>query len=126
MAQKKSLRSISLVAVLTLAICAGSGVRSLAGEELVVKPPALRSFAKAYLAVEQIRQSYLSKLGDTDDIEQSRSVEAEAQVAITEAIAKEGLTPETYREIVKTANGDDGLRVQLIQMIDQQRKQPTK
>lgn len=126
MALQKSLTSISLAAVLTLVVCAGSAVRSVAGEELVVKPPALRSFAKAYLAVEQIRQSYLSKLGDTDDIEQSRSVEAEAQVKIREAIAKEGLTPETYREIVKTANGNDDLRVQLIQMIDQQRKQPTK
>ena len=126
MTLQKSLTSISLAAVLTLVVCAGSAVRSAAGEELVIEPPALRSFAKAYLAVEQIRQSYLSKLGDTDDIEQSRSVEAEAQAKIREAIANEGLTPENYREIVKTANGNDGLRVQLIQMIDQQRKQPIK
>jgi len=126
MALKKSLTSISLAAVLTLVVCAGSAVRSAAGGELVIEPPALRSFAKAYLAVEQIRQSYLSKLGDTDDIEQSRSVEAEAQAKIREAIANESLTPEKYSEIVKTANGNDGLRVQLIQMIDQQRKQPVK
>ena len=126
MALIKFLTSISLAAVLTVAVCAGSLVRSAAGDELVVEPPALRSFAKAYLAVEQIRQSYLLKLGDTDDLEQSRSVEAEAQAKIREAITSEGLTPEKYREIVKTANGNDGLRVQVIHMIDQQRKQPMK
>src|SRR3954453_8555765 len=113
MGWKKFLISISLTAVVTL--WPGLGVQFANGQELVIEPPALRSFAKAYLAVEQIRQSYLSKLGDTDDIEQSRSVEAEAQIKIREAITNEGLTPEKYREIVKTANGNDGLRVQLIQ-----------
>lgn len=126
MGWKKFLLSISLTTVVTLPLWPGLGVQFANGQELVIEPPALRSFAKAYLAVEQIRQSYLSKLGDTDDIEQSRSVEAEAQIKIREAITNEGLTPEKYREIVKTANGNDGLRVQLIQMIDQERKQPVR
>jgi hypothetical protein len=120
--REKSLISVPLAAVITIVLCGVAEVQPVHGQEVAAEQQTLRSFAKAYLAVEQIRQSYLPKLGETDDIEQSRTVEAEAQGKITEAISREGLTAERYREIVKTANGDYALRVQLMQMIDKERR----
>jgi Domain of unknown function (DUF4168) len=86
----------------------------------------LRSFAKAYAEVQKIREFYERQLGTTQDPQKSNEIEREARSKITEAIGKEGLTLDSYSQIVQTANGDDSLRKRIIELINEEKKSSQK
>jgi hypothetical protein len=82
----------------------------------------LRSFAKAYVQVQKIREFYEPQLGTTQDPQKANEIEREAKSKIGEAIAKEGLTLDSYGQIVQTANADDALRKRIIELINEEKK----
>jgi|SRR5919106_1680621 hypothetical protein len=81
----------------------------------------LRSFARAYVEVEKIRESYEPQLKETQDPQRGREIEKEAISKIGEVISHEGLTPESYSRIVHTANANDELRKKILALIEEEK-----
>ena len=92
----------------------------------IIEETQLRSFAKAYAEVEKIREFYEPQLGTTRDPQKSSEIESEARSKIGEAIGKEGLTLDSYRQIVQIANADESLRKRIIEMINEEKKNSQK
>jgi len=90
-------------------------------QQTTVGETELRSFAKAYLEIEKIRESYGAQLNQNPDAEKNQAIEQEAVTKIHEVINKEGLSAQTYSEIVQTANADEGLRTKLVQLIEEEK-----
>lgn len=84
----------------------------------------LRSFAKVYVQVEKIRQTYGPQLKETQDPQKSMEIQKEAKSKIADALAQEGMTVESYSQVVQTMNGNDELRKKAIEFIDQERTKP--
>lgn len=82
----------------------------------------LRPFARAYVEVQKIREFYEPQLGTAQDPQKANEVEREAKSKITDAIVKEGLTLDSYSQIVQTANADETLRKRIIELIDEEKK----
>jgi Domain of unknown function (DUF4168) len=82
----------------------------------------LRSFAKAYVKVEKIREAYEPQLSATPDPQKAREIEQEAISKIGEVIVKEGLTLDSFNQIVQTANANDDLRKRIVVLINEEKK----
>jgi Domain of unknown function (DUF4168) len=81
----------------------------------------LRSFARAYVGVEKVRESYEPQLMKNQDPQRGREIEKEAISRIDEIIAHEGFTPESYSRLVQTANADDELRKKILELIKEEK-----
>jgi hypothetical protein len=84
----------------------------------------LRSFAKVYVQVEKIRQTYGPQLKETQDPQKNIEIQKEAKSKIDGALAQEGMTVESYSQVVQTVNGNEDLRKKAIEFIDQERTKP--
>jgi hypothetical protein len=84
--------------------------------------PQLRSFARAYVAVEKIRQEYEPRLKETQDPQQGKELQNEAVTKMHGELSKEGFTEDTYNQIFEVARADAELRKTLINMINEERK----
>jgi Domain of unknown function (DUF4168) len=109
------------LAVLSPALAQQSPNKGTATEE-----PQLRSFAKAYVEVQKIREFYEPQLGNTQNPQKANEIEREARSKITDAIVKEGLTLDSYGQIVQTANADETLRKRIIELINEEQKNSQK
>jgi Domain of unknown function (DUF4168) len=81
----------------------------------------LRSFAKVYVQVEKIRATYGPQLKETQDPQKGMEIQKEAKSKIDDALAKEGMTAESYSQLLQSMNGNDELRKKAIEMIGQER-----
>ena len=99
-----------------------AGQQAPAGQKANVNEAELKSFAKVYVQVEKINQSYVPRLKETQDPEQSKAIQEEAKIKIDEALATGGLTKESYTQIVQTVNANDELRKKVIELINEERK----
>lgn len=70
----------------------------------------LRSFAHAYLEVQEITQETQERMASAANAEEAQALQAEAQAEMTTAVQEQGLTTENYTEIVEVLNEDDALR----------------
>jgi hypothetical protein len=80
----------------------------------------LRSFAKAYVAIDKIRESYEPELSGTQNPQRAKEIEHEAIARIDYAIVKEGLTLEAFTKIVQKANADNVLRKRIHELINEE------
>jgi hypothetical protein len=115
---------IFLAAVLSLVILvpeSGHAQEPSSGPAASVDDGQLRSFAKVYVQVEKIRETYGLQLKETQDPQKSVEIQKEAKSKIDNALAKEGLTVESYSQTVQAVNGNDELRKKAIEMIDKER-----
>ena len=90
-------------------------------QQTTVEETELRSFAKAYLEIEKIRQSFGAQLEQNQDAAKAQAIEQEAVTKIHEVINNEGLSAQTYSQIVQTANADEELRTKLVQLIEEEK-----
>ena len=81
----------------------------------------LRSFAKAYVEIEKIRESYEPELSGTQDPQRAKEIEHEAIARIDYAIVKEGLSLEGFTKIVQKANADEALRKRIHELINEEK-----
>jgi hypothetical protein len=81
----------------------------------------LRSFARAYVGVEKVRESYEPQLMKNQDPQKGREIEKEAISKIDQIITQEGFTPESYSRLVQTANADDELRKKILDLIKEEK-----
>jgi len=80
----------------------------------------LRSFAKADVAIDKIRESYEPELSGTQNPQRAKEIEHEAIARIDYAIVKEGLTLEAFTKIVQKANADNVLRKRIHELINEE------
>ena len=91
-------------------------------ENVEVDSSKLHSFAKVYVEFEKIREAYLPRLKNAQNAQQTNDIEKEARARIDQALKKEGLTAESYSQIINKLNNDTELRAKAMQLIDQERK----
>jgi hypothetical protein len=82
----------------------------------------LQSFARVYVEFEKIREAYLPRLKTAQNVQETEDIQKEARLRIDEALKKEGMTPESYSQIISTLNNNDELRAKALQLIDEERK----
>ena len=87
-----------------------------------IDPTQLKSFARVYVEFEKIRDTYEPRLNKAQGDQETEAIQKEAKVKIDEALAKEGLSRETYSQIINTLNTDSELRAKAMQLIDEERK----
>jgi hypothetical protein len=82
----------------------------------------LKSFARVYVEFEKIRDTYEPRLNKAEGDQETEVIQKEAKIKIDEALAKEGLSRETYSQIINTLNTDSELRAKAMQLIDEERR----
>lgn len=124
--KKLILRGIALFALI-----AGSAVSPFLKAVFAQEPPKqeskmdttqLRAFAKVYVEFERIRDTYQPRLSNAHGDEEGAAIQKEAGAKIDEALAKEGLTRQSYSQIINMLNTDSELRTRAMQLIDEERK----
>ena len=115
---------LATVFSLTIAVPESGHAQEPSSQPARVEDGQLRSFAKVYVQVEKIRQTYGPQLKETQDPEKGMEIQKEAKSKIDNALAKEGMTVESYSQTIQKVNGDDELRKKALEMIDQERIKP--
>lgn len=117
-----------LVAVFSAALLSVA-VATQAMAQIAPNPPAnpnqpakvddqqLRSFAKVYVQVEKIRETYAPRAKEAPGPEQGKQIQQEAESKFQEALTKEGLNEESYKQIFEVARVDQDVRKKVLQMI---------
>jgi Domain of unknown function (DUF4168) len=124
--QKLFCRTIVLI-VLIGGLSVSPFVKTIFAQELSpqqskIDPTQLKSFARVYVEFEKIRDTYEPRLNKAQGDQETEVIQKEAKVKIDEALAKEGLSRETYSQIINTLNSDSELRAKAMQLIDEERK----
>ena len=99
-----------------------SFAQEVPNQQSKIDPTQLKSFARVYVEFEKIRDTYEPRLNKAQGDQETEAIQKEAKVKIDEALAKEGLSRETYSQIITTLNTDSELRAKAMQLIDQERK----
>lgn len=124
--QKLMCRTIALM-ILIGGLSVSPVVRTILAQELPnqqskIDPIQLKAFARVYVEFEKIRDIYEPRLNKAQGDQDAQVIQKEAGAKIDEALAKEGLTRETYSQIINTLNSDSELRAKAMQLIDEERK----
>jgi Domain of unknown function (DUF4168) len=91
-------------------------------QQMNVSETQLRAFAKVYVEIDKIRQSYEPRLKEAKNPEEGKQIQNEATSKMQGALTKEGLTEESYSQIFKLARADEGLRKKLVDLINEERQ----
>ena len=119
-------RTIALV-ILIGGLSVGPVAKTIFGQELPnqqtkIEPAQLQSFARVYVEFEKIRDTYEPRLSKAQGEQEAQVIQEEAGAKVDAALAKEGLSRETYSQILNTLNADNELRAKAMQLIDAERK----
>ena len=82
----------------------------------------LRAFAKVYVAIDKIRQTYEPRLNKAQDPEEGKQIRSEATSKMQEAVTEGGLTEESYKQIFEIAQADEGVRTKLLNLINEEKQ----
>jgi uncharacterized protein YggE len=91
-------------------------------QQMNVSETQLRAFAKVYVEIDKIRQSYEPRLKEAKNPEEGKQIQNEATSKMQGALTKEGLTEESYSQIFELARADEGLRTKLVDLINDERQ----
>jgi len=91
-------------------------------QQMNVNETQLRAFAKVYVEIDKIRQSYEPRLKEAKNPEEGKQIQNEATSKMQGALTKEGLTEESYSQIFELARADEGLRKKLVDLINEERQ----
>jgi hypothetical protein len=124
--RKAICRMITLI-ILIAGLSVGPVVNLIFAQEVPnqqsqIDPTQLKSFARVYVEFEKIRDTYEPRLSKAQGDQEAQVIQKEAGAKIDEALAKEGLSRETYSQIINTLNADNELRAKAMQLIDEERK----
>ena len=124
--RKAICRMITLI-ILIAGLSVGPVVNPIFAQEIPyqqskIDPTQLKSFARVYVEFEKIRDAYEPRLSKAQGDQEAQVIQKEAGAKVDEALAKEGLSRETYSQIINTLNADNELRAKAMQLIDEERK----
>ncbi|ABI56724.1 DUF4168 domain-containing protein [Alkalilimnicola ehrlichii MLHE-1] len=81
----------------------------------------LEQFADAYIDITEIQEDYTQRLEGTEDPDQARDLQQQANDEMVEAIENRGLSVPEYSEIATALDTDPELRDELAAMIQERR-----
>jgi hypothetical protein len=123
--QVASLKTVTMIFVagfVILPFAKQSRAQEPPKQQLNVSETQLRAFAKVYVEVEKIRQSYEPRLKESKNPEEGKEIQNEAASKMQEALTKEGLNEQSYVQIFEIARADEGLRKKLVEFINEERQ----
>jgi len=94
------------------------------GQATNIDDTQLKSFARVYVQIEKIRDTYAPQLKESQDAQRNTEIQKEAKSKIDDALSKEGMTAESYSQTVQIVSADNGLRAKAIELISQERAKP--
>ncbi|HEX9265383.1 MAG TPA: DUF4168 domain-containing protein [Candidatus Binatia bacterium] len=103
--------------LLSVAVAAQAMAQIAPNEPAKVDDQQLRSFAKVYVQVEKIRETYAPRAKQAPGPEEGKQIQQEAESKFQEALTKEGLNEESYKQIFEVARVDQDVRKKVLQMI---------
>ncbi|MFO8111656.1 MAG: DUF4168 domain-containing protein [Desulfosalsimonadaceae bacterium] len=74
--------------------------------------------AGAYVDIIDIREGYQEKLANVKDPDEAQQIQMEANEKITETVEENGVSVETYNNVITAAQSDEGLMNDLLSKID--------
>jgi hypothetical protein len=122
----KKVHLLMLATVFTAALL-GIGVQKPLFAQATPGQPAnldeqqLRSFAKVYVQVEKLRETYAPRAKEATGPEEGKQIQQEAQSEFQKVLTKEGLTEESYTKIFQVASADQDVRKKVLQMIAEEK-----
>ena len=124
--RKAICRMITLI-ILIAGLSVGPVVNLIFAQEIPnqqskINPTQHKSCARVYVEFEKIRDTYEPRLSKAQGDQEAQVIQKEAGAKVDEALAKEGLSRETYSQIINTLNADNELRAKAMQLIDEERK----
>src|SRR5262245_20622857 len=96
--------------------------QEIPSQQSKIDPTQLKTFARVYVEFEKIRDTYEPRLSKAQGEQEAQVIQKEAGAKVDEALAKEGMSRETYSQILNTLNADNELRAKAMQLIDEERK----
>lgn len=123
--QLSSLRiatAVFFAALLILPFSNSASAQELPSPQPDLSENQLRAFAKVYVEVEKIRETYEPRLKEAKDAQEGQAIQKDAVGKMKEALSKEGLTEESYGQIFETARLDPALRQKLVSLINEEKK----
>lgn len=123
-ANPKIIATIFVAGFLVLPFVKPIWAQELPKQEMNVSEDQLRAFAKVYVEVDKIRQAYEPRLKEAKDPEAGKQIEVEAVTKMQGVAAKEGVTAESYRQIIEIARADEGVRKKLLGLINEEKQKP--
>lgn len=119
---RKTMLAIFVAAFLLSPFAKQVRAQDLPEQPMSVGEDQLRAFAKVYVEVNKIRQTYEPRLKEAKSEEESKQIQNEAVSEMQTAAARQGLTAESYRQIFESTNADEHLRKKVIELIIEEEK----
>ncbi len=82
----------------------------------------LRSFARVYVQIQKIRETYEPQLKQAKTAEEGKQIETEEVLKMDQAITQEGMSEDKYKRIIDIAHADEGVRKKLLGFIDEEKQ----
>lgn len=117
----KALAMIAIAVFLTAVAPMQLGAQVTPAQPSATDDQQLRNFAKVYVQVEKIRETYEPRARAASGPEEGKQIQQEAQSKFHEALIKEGLNEESFTQIFDLARADEGVRKRVLQMIAEER-----
>jgi len=117
----KAVSAIFIAGVLIVPFSKQVFSQNVPKQQTNVNDEQLKSFAKVYVQVEKIRQTYEPRVKEAPGPDEGKQIQQEAQSKFQEVLTKEGLSEENYTQIIEMARADDSLRKKVLQMIVEER-----
>ncbi len=114
------LAAVSIAVFLSITVPTPLLAQATPNQPSSVDDQQLRNFAKVYVQVEKIRETYepRAKAASPDE---GKQIQQEAQSKFKEALTKEGLSEESFTQIFDLARADEGVRKKVLGMIAEER-----
>ena len=121
-ASLKTVAAIFIAGFLILPFAKQGRAQESPKQQMNVSETQLRAFAKVYVEIDKIRQSYEPRLKEAKNPEEGKQIQNEATSKMQGALTKEGLTEESYSQIFELARAEEGLRKKLVDLINEERQ----
>ena len=113
--------AVSIAVFLSIALPKSLLAQVVPNQPAGVDDQQLRNFAKVYVQVEKIRETYEPRAKAASGPDEGKQIQQEAQSKFKEALTKEGLSEESFTQIFDMARADEGVRKKVLQMISEER-----
>lgn len=94
-------------------------------QQVEVDDEELTTFARAYLAVDEIRVEIEQRMQNAGSPEEAQQVQQEGNARMVEAVEGEGMDPQRYSQIGTTLNQDAELRERFQAILDELTEDPS-
>jgi endonuclease YncB( thermonuclease family) len=81
----------------------------------------LKAFVRTYVETQRLRDIYEPQIQNAADQAEKREIQKQAAEELQDTLEGENLTVDDYNRIFRIVNSDDGLRVIVLRMIEEER-----